>query len=71
MSEVVNLVFGLIVSALISYLLWTVRRYQTKVDELDIRVTKVEIIMTLLGDIKSDLNTVKTDVEVIKAKLNP
>lgn len=47
---------------------WTLRKYVNKVDELDIRVTRIETILAVLGDIKSDINIIKTDVEVIKSK---
>ena len=62
--------FMMIVGSIMGYLMWVVKRYQTKVDELDTRMTKVETIMELLGDIQTNLNTVKTDVEVIKSKLS-
>lgn len=62
--------FLAIVGVIMGYLLWLIKRYQIKVDELDNRVTKVETIMDLLGDIRSDLSAMKTDIEVIKTKLN-
>lgn len=60
----------LVIGAIMGYIMWIVKRYQIKVDNLETRMTKVETIMDLLGDIKADLNTVKTDVEVIKSRLD-
>lgn len=57
------------IGAVMGYLMWIIKRYQTKVDDLDTRVTKIETVMQLLGDIKSDLSSVRTDIEVIKVKL--
>jgi len=54
--------------AVITFMGWTLRKYVNKVDELDIRVTRIETILAVLGDIKSDINIIKTDVEVIKSK---
>lgn len=62
--------FLALMGVIMGYLLWLIKRYQTKVDDLDSRVTKVETIMGLLGDIRSDLSSMKTDIEVIKTKLN-
>ncbi len=53
-----------------AYLFWMIKRYQTKVDDLEHRVTKIETLMELLGDISKDIGTVKTDVAVIKSKVN-
>ena len=51
----------------IAYMGWTLRKCVNKVDELDVRVTRIETLLEVLGDIKSDINIIKTDVEVIKS----
>ncbi len=49
---------------------WQIKRYITKVDNLENRVTKIETMMELLGDIKADVGGIKTDVEVIKSRMS-
>lgn len=56
-------------TGIVSYLGWNIKRYQTKVDDLESRVKTIETIMDLLGNIREDINQVKTDVEVIKSKI--
>jgi len=55
---------------LVGYFIWIIKRYQNKVDEMDNRLTKVETILTVLGDIKDDLAFLRTDVAVIKSRLD-
>ena len=55
---------------LVGYFVWIIKRYQNKVDEMDNRLTKVETILTVLGDIKDDLAFLRTDVAVIKSRLD-
>ena len=53
-----------------SYILYLIKKYQTKVDELESRVTRIETIISLLGDIKDEISNIKVDVAVIKNKVN-
>lgn len=46
---------------------WTLKKYINKVDALEVRITRIETLLEVLGDIKSDINIIKTDVEVIKS----
>lgn len=48
---------------------WNVKRYISKVDDIENRVIKLETVVDLLGDIRKELGLIKTDVEVIKSKV--
>lgn len=60
----------MILGGLVGYIFWLIKKYQSKVDELDNRVTRIETIITLLGDIKEEISNIKCDVAVIKNNTN-
>lgn len=68
-ASTVGVIFMTIFTSIVGFLVWTVKKYINKVDDLDIRVTKIETVLNMLGDIRKDLSSVKTDVEVIKTKV--
>lgn len=60
--------FMLVVTGLMGILWWQVKRYITKVDDIDTRLVKVEVIMEMLGDIKTEIGDIRQDVAVIKSR---
>lgn len=60
----------MLLGAVVTYLLWVIKKYQAKVDELDNRVTRIETIISLLGDIKQEISGIKCDIAVIKNKIS-
>lgn len=62
-------ILGIILTGVFGFVGWIVRGKFTKVEELENRLTKIEVKMDVLGDINNTLNTLRTDIEIIKAKL--
>ncbi len=51
---------------LLSFIGWLVRDKLKKLEDVDNRLTKIEIKLGTLGDINATLNKLRTDVEIIK-----
>lgn len=67
--ETIALIMGLILTGIFGFVGWLIKAKFTKLEEVDSRLTKVEVKLDVLGDINTTLNQLRTDVEIIKAKL--
>lgn len=65
----VNTLIMLVIGGFMGLLWWQVKRYITKVDDIENRVIKLETVMCMLGDIRTEIGDIKSDVAVIKSKI--
>jgi|Laugrespbdmm15dd_1035085.scaffolds.fasta_scaffold60250_2 hypothetical protein len=67
--ETLLIIGGLILTGIFGFMGWLIKSKFTKLEEVDLRLTKVETKLDVLGDIYNTLSTLRTDVEIIKTKL--
>jgi len=70
MSITISQIVMMLMGGLMSLQWWNIKKYITKVDQLDSRVTKIETVLGMLGDINTKIGAIETDVAVIKSKLH-
>ena len=67
--EALAIIVGLLLTGIFGFIGWLIRQKFVKLEEVDLRLTKVETKLDVLGDINTTLNKLRTDVEIIKAKM--
>ena len=67
--ETLIIIGGLLLTGIFGFMGWLIKAKFTKLEEVDLRLTKVETKLDVLGDIYNTLSTLRTDVEIIKSKL--
>lgn len=65
----VGAIIGFLVMGVFGFIGWLIKNKFTKLEEVDTRLTKVEVKLDVLGDINATLNALRTDVELIKQRL--
>lgn len=60
---------SILVTGVLSFLGWLTRERFKKLDDVDTRLTRVEMRLDVLGDINATLHQLRTDVEIIKVKV--
>lgn len=68
-ADTIALIMGLILTGIFGFIGWIIKAKFSKLEDVDTRLTKVEVKMDVLGDINTALNQLRTDVEIIKTKL--
>lgn len=60
---------GILVTSIVSFFGYIMRKKWDKVDDIENRLTKVETKLDVLGDISTTLHRLRTDVEIIKVQM--
>lgn len=60
---------GILVTSIVSFFGYIMRKKWDKVDDIETRLTKVETKLDVLGDISTTLHKLRTDVEIIKVQM--
>lgn len=65
--ELWSLVFRGLIGPLVGYLFWTYKKQHEKIEELTLRITKVEqtnaVIVSILDNMKDDIREMKMDMK--------